>query len=196
MKTSKPTIQSDYPLLDVITNRWSTRAYSDKEVNDNEFRTLIEAARWAASCFNEQPWRFLYGKKGTEAFDQILSVLVKPNQSWAKNASFLVINVIQESFTKNGKTNHHAEHDLGLALGNLSAQATAMGLNIHHMAGLDYDAAKSTLEIPDGFKVLTAMSVGYTKSDEEMTAEEKNNELQPQQRLPIGQILCEGKFKF
>jgi nitroreductase len=190
----KPTIKSEYPILDVIKQRWSTRAYTQKELNDNEVNTLFEAARWAASCFNEQPWRFVFAKHGTAAFDNLLVPLVEFNQNWAKNASLLVYNIVSENFEKNNKVNAHAEHDLGLALGNLTTQATAMGLNVHLMAGLDFAKAKTALNIPDGYKVVSAMAIGYVKNESEMSEEEKKNEFGAQQRKPLTSIISEGSF--
>jgi nitroreductase len=190
----KPEIKSNYPILDLIKQRWSTRAYTPTPLSDDDLNTLFEAARWAASCFNEQPWRFVYAKHGTENFKKLLTGLVEFNQGWAKNASVLVYNVVSTSFEKNGKSNAHAEHDLGLALGNLTTQATSMNLNVHHMAGLDFEKAKEVINLPEGYKVVSAMTIGYVKDEKEMTDEEKKNEFGEQKRTPLSSIVNEGSF--
>jgi len=181
----KPEIKSEYKLLPTITKRWSTRTYNSKEISDYDLNSLFEAARWAASCFNEQPWRFIVAKRGTPIFDKIVNTLVPFNQEWAKNASALSLNIVKTTFAKNGNHNAHAEHDLGLALGNLTNEATAKNINLHHMAGLDQAKAHVDFNLGDDLKVLTAMAIGYAKTDEELTEEEKKAEFEVQTRSPL-----------
>lgn len=185
----KPEIKSDYNLISTVTKRWSTRQYDEKEISDDQLNSLFEAARCAASCFNEQPWRFIVAKRGTPTFDKILKTLVPFNQDWAKHASALSLNIVKTTFEKNGNHNSHADHDLGLALGNLTNQATANGINLHHMAGLDTEKAHSDFNLPKDFKVITAMAIGFVKPDSEFTQEQKEAEFAPQTRKELNDLL-------
>ncbi|MEM8494188.1 MAG: nitroreductase family protein [Planctomycetota bacterium] len=161
------TAQTKYPILDCLADRWSPRAFAGRPVEREKLQALFEAARWAASAFNEQPWRFVVATKDQgDAYDRVLSCLVEANQAWAKAAPVLGITAVSQTFKKNGKDNRCAEHDLGLAMGNLSAQATALGLVVHQMAGIDQDAAMDKLNIPDGFHAFSAFSIGYAGDPE------------------------------
>lgn len=149
-----------FPIHDLMRARWSPRAFSDVSVTADELSSLFEAARWAPSCFNEQPWSFLVGTKGSAAFDRLASCLVEANRSWAGEAGALVLAVTSRQFRRNGKPNRHAEHDLGLALGQFGLQATALGLVIHQMAGFDVEAARESLKLPEGQEPFTMVAVG------------------------------------
>lgn len=175
-----------YSVLEVIKQRWSPRAYSDRPVETEKLQSLFEAARWAASSFNEQPWRFIVATKQDhpERHERILSCLVEANQAWAKAAPVLMLNFISERFQKNDKPNRVAEHDLGLAMGNLSLQAASMGLVVHQMAGVDLDQAASTFNPPEGFAPTTAAAIGYF-GDPQTLKEDwmRESDLSPRQRM-------------
>ncbi|MEM8782520.1 MAG: nitroreductase family protein [Planctomycetota bacterium] len=159
---SNPPAATDYPVLDCLADRWSPRSFADTPVETEQLRQLFEAARWAASAFNEQPWRFIVAtKENRESYERVLSCLVEANQAWARSAPVLGITAVSETFAKNDKPNRCAEHDLGLAMGNLSAQATALGLMIHQMAGIDQNRAKDVLQIPDGFHAFSGFALGH-----------------------------------
>ncbi|MEM1098415.1 MAG: nitroreductase family protein [Planctomycetota bacterium] len=159
--------RAQHPILDCLADRWSPRAFAGRPVEREKLQALFEAARWAASAFNEQPWRFVVATEDQgDAYDRVLSCLVEANQAWAKAAPVLGITAVSETFKKNGKDNRCAEHDLGLAMGNLSAQATALGLVVHQMAGIEPDAAKDKLNIPDGFHAFSAFAIGYAGDPE------------------------------
>jgi len=144
MENPAPTDHSIHPLL---ASRWSPRAFEDREISAGALNSMLEAARWAPSCFNEQPWRFIVARRRDgEEFERMLGCLVEVNQSWAKHAQVLMITVARMTFEHNGKPNRHAYHDLGLAVGNLSAQATELGVSLHQMAG--FDAQRSHSVIP------------------------------------------------
>lgn len=163
---------SEYPLIDVAKRRWSPYGFSPKVIPAQKIRSLLEAARWAASAFNEQPWRFILAPRSEEAaFEKALGCLVEANQAWAKQAGLLILTVVKETFTQNDKPNIVAEHDLGLAVGNLSLQATAMGLFVHQMAGVDRDAVRSLYNVPKGFKPMTAIAVGQAAKPDEVPQE-------------------------
>lgn len=159
----------EYPVLQVIQERWSPRAFADRLVEPEKLRSLFEAARWAASSYNEQPWRFVLATKDDPAaFEKVLSCLVEVNQSWAKNAPALMITFVSEKFAKNGSPNRVCENDLGLAMGNLSLQATALGLVVHQMAGIDTDKADELFNAPADFHAMTACAIGYEGEPESL----------------------------
>lgn len=151
-----------YPIHDLLRKRWSPRAFTDKPVERDKLQRLLEAARWAPSSFNGQPWAFIVATKDDSAeFAKALSCLIEFNQSWAKAAPVLILTVAQLNFAHNNKPNAHAQHDVGLAIGNLSVQATAEGLYLHQMAGIEADKIRTTYGVPDGWQPLTGIAIGY-----------------------------------
>lgn len=154
--------QTDHPILKVLAERWSPYGFSDKPVAVADLLSLFEAARWAASSYNEQPWNYLVAlKENPQDFGRLLSCLVEPNQAWAKTAPVLVLGVISLRFAKNNKDNRAAAHDLGLASANLSVEATARGLSVHQMIGILPDNARAVCQIPEHFEAWTALAIGY-----------------------------------
>lgn len=152
---------SDHPLHPLLSERWSPRAFSGEAVPPEDLAALFEAARWAPSCFNEQPWRFLVARRDQpEEHARLLGLLVEANRSWAAQAPVLALACAATSFTRNGKPNRHAGHDLGQALAHLSVEATARGLVVHQMAGFDAEAAREVCGLPDGVEACTAFVVG------------------------------------
>ncbi|MEM7576914.1 MAG: nitroreductase family protein [Planctomycetota bacterium] len=169
MSQAQKTATTQHPILDCLAQRWSPRAFTDQPVERDQLRQLFEAARWAASAFNEQPWRFIVATNDqAEHYDRVLSCLVEANQAWAKAAPVLVITAVSEVFKKNGKDNRCAEHDLGLAMGNLSAQATALDLVVHQMAGIDQERAQNVLQIPGGYHAFSAVAIGHPGAPEDL----------------------------
>ncbi|MEM6551600.1 MAG: nitroreductase family protein [Planctomycetota bacterium] len=157
---------TQFPILDALANRWSPRAFADTPVEPEKLGSLFDAARWAASAFNEQPWRFIVATKDQpeapgSAYEKLLGCLVEANQAWAKAAPVLLLTVGRTTFTKNDKDNRVWPHDIGLAMGNLCAQATALGLVVHQMAGIDLDKSRGTYHIPAPFEPFTAAAIGY-----------------------------------
>lgn len=159
VKTAKPA----YAVQEFIARRWSPYSLdAERPVSEEDLRSLFEAARWAPSAFNEQPWRYLVATRGEEAeFARLLACLVEPNQAWARNAAVLALGVVSLTFSRNGKANGTALHDLGLASSNLCAEATARGIAVHQMSGILPDRAREEFGIPDGFQVVTALAIGY-----------------------------------
>jgi nitroreductase len=171
-----------------IRERWSPRSFRDAPVSLEDLWTLLEAARWAPSSSNEQPWRFIVGRKeDKETFAKVLSVLVEGNQAWAKNAPVLLLAVAKKTNSK-GAENRWAWHDVGLALGSLVFQATAIGLHVHMMAGFDADKAREVFHIPEGYEATTAAAVGYLGDPNALPERLKERELAPRQRKPIEEI--------
>jgi nitroreductase len=177
--SQKPKIESPYALHSFILNRWSPRSFSAKEVENEELMTLLEAARWAASTSNSQPWRFIAGRKGEENFDKILSTLVEGNRLWAKDAPAFIA-----TFNKGGSL-----YDLGLAIGNLSTQATSMNLYVHQMAGFMKEKMMEVFELSDEYQAVTVLAVGYLGEPDALQEPFKSRELAPQTRLPLAELL-------
>jgi nitroreductase len=148
-------------VLDIILKRWSPRSFADKPVPSSDLVKLFTAAAWAASSFNEQPWRFLVGKKGDETYAKILDSLIAFNQAWAKTAPVLMLSAGKKTFTANGQPDAYGLHDTGAASANLSLQATALGLHTHGMGGVDKEKARKLFAIPDDFEVGAAWALGY-----------------------------------
>jgi nitroreductase len=149
-------------LTPLISERWSPRGFSDRPIEPGTLRSLFEAARWAASCYNEQPWRFVVAEKSDPAaFERILGTLVPQNQAWAKSAWALAISAGKKTFTHNGTPDRFGLHDAGAALANLMIQATAAGLHVHAMGGFDAAKAREEFGIPEDFEVGAAFAIGY-----------------------------------
>jgi nitroreductase len=176
-------------MVEPILNRWSPRAYADREVPMEDLKKGFEAARWAASSSNEQPWRFLVGRRGDETFKKILDALVPGNQVWAKNAPVLILSVARKHFAHNGHVNRHSWHDTGAAMANFSVQITALGLHGHSMAGFDHNKAQAAFEIPDDFETVAVTAVGYLGDPDTLPEELRKREEQPRQRKDLKEFV-------
>lgn len=185
----KPAIDNQYPITSNITKRWSPRSFSDKVVSKEQLLTLFEAARWAASCFNEQPWRFLVGIKGDEAYNEIFSTIGEFNQQWVNSAPVVVLVYSKSTFTRNNKPNAHAWYDTGQAMANLSIQATANELYLHQMAGFDKEKAEKELIKEDGCEAICTFALGYLGDASELSDQLKDKEYAKQERLPLTDIV-------
>jgi nitroreductase len=184
-----------HPIHPLIAARWSPRAFEDREVPGSALNSVFEAARWAPSCFNEQPWNFIVARRQDgEEFERMLGCLVEGNRSWAKGAQVLMITVARMSFAHNGKPNRHAYHDLGLAVGTLSVQATELGLSLHQMAGFDADRAREVYGIPEGFEAVTAIALGYPGSPESLPDGLRDRETAPRERKPMASFVHAGRW--
>ncbi|MGH6849993.1 MAG: nitroreductase family protein [Methylocella sp.] len=162
MITTGKTADTDYPVHEFIARRWSPYAFDGRPVSQSDLRSLFEAARWAPSSYNEQPWSYIVAtKEGPEAFERLLSCLVEGNQAWAKRAPVLALGVASLKFRANGQDNRAAIHDLGLAAGNLLFEATARGLAVHQMIGILPDKAREVYGIPLGHEAWTGLAIGY-----------------------------------
>ena len=152
----------DHPVHRFISARWSPYAFSPRLIPREDLLSIFEAARWAASSFNEQPWRYLVASRDRkEDFERILSCLLEGNQAWAREVPTLALGCIRTSFTHNGRFNRVAQHDLGLASATLTFEATSRGVHVHQMAGIRPEKAREVFSIPDGFEAVTALALGY-----------------------------------
>ena len=174
---------------ELIRQRWSPRAFSDKEIPADDLKTLFEAARWAASSSNEQPWRFLVGRRGDETYKKIFNALVPGNQSWAKSAPVLVLSVAKKTFTEKGTPNRHALHDTGAATANLFLQATALGLHTHSMAGFDPEQARASFAIPSDYEIGAVTAIGYFGDPAGLPEHLHKIEVSPRQRKPVEEFV-------
>jgi nitroreductase len=174
---------------DLIRRRWSPRTYADKEIPAAELKKLFEAARWAASSSNEQPWRFLVGRRGDDTYQKIFNALVEFNQSWAKSAPVLVLSVAKNIFTNNGKPNAYGMHDTGAASATLALQATAIGLHTHSMAGFDREQLRASFAIPSDYEIGAVTAIGYLGDPATLPEHLQKMEVSPRQRKPVEEFV-------
>lgn len=188
--------QTDHPVQDFIAHRWSPYGFANRAVSEADLRCLFEAARWAASSFNEQPWSYIVATKAQATeFARLLSCLVEANQNWAKAAPVLALGVTTHHFKRNEKPNRVAIHDLGLATGNLVAEATARGLAVHQMGGILQDRAREIYDIPDGSEAVTGMAIGYAGDPDSLPEEIRQRDLAPRTRKPQREFVFHATWR-
>jgi nitroreductase len=186
---------SDFPVHPLIRERWSPRAFADKPVPPEVLRSLFEAARWAPSSNNEQPWAYIVSAKDDTAnFAKVLGTLVEFNANWAKNASVLAIAVAKLTFSKNNAPNRMAHYDTGAASALLSVQATAQGLAVHQMAGFDPEKARQAFAIPSNWEAVAALAIGYPGDPDSLPQSLKDRELAPRIRKAISEFVMTGSW--
>jgi nitroreductase len=185
----------DHPIHELIARRWSPYCFADRPVTKDDLRSLFEAARWAPSSYNEQPWSYLVAtKENREAFDRVLSCLVEGNQPWAKAAPALALGCTSLRFARNGQPNAAAIHDLGLASANVCMEATARGLCVHQMIGILPDKAREVFRIPEGVQPVTGLAIGYA-ADPNMAPEKfRDRDLAARQRKPLREFVFDGQW--
>jgi nitroreductase len=182
-----PSVQG---VLPVIHHRWSPRSFSDREVTPADLAKVFEAARWAASSYNEQPWRFLVGTRNSETYKKIFSSLIGFNQGWANSAPVLILGVASTKFAHNGSPNGFAVYDLGAASSYLTLQAAALGLFTHQMAGYDQNAARQAFGIPEDYALGSVIALGYQGEPAALTNEQMlAQEIAPRNRKPLNEFV-------
>lgn len=159
-------------VLPVFHHRWSARSFDKRDVSTEDLKKLFEAARWAASSSNEQPWRFLVGRRGSETHGKIFESLMGFNRVWAGRAPVLMLGAAATKFAKNGAANGYALYDLGAAASYLTLQAASMGMTSHQMAGFDHDAARKLLEVPGDYLLGSVIALGYQGEPAELADEQ------------------------
>lgn len=185
----------DYPIEEFIADRWSPYGFVDRPVSDADLSSLFEAARWAPSSYNEQPWTyFVATRREAGEYERLLSCLLPANQAWAKAAPVLAIGVVSLKFAQTHKDNRAAVHDLGLASANLVLEATARGISVHQMIGILPDRARELYHIPEHSEAWTAMAIGYRASADTLPAALKERDLAPQQRKHLNQFVFTGSW--
>lgn len=150
----------DHPIHPLLESRWSPRAFAAQPVEPDKLRSLLEAARWSASGGNKQPWHFFVTRHGEEGFGKLAGVLNPTNAEWATAAPVLLL-VVAKTTTDDGRPNPYSFYDTGLAVQNLSVQATALDLYVHQMAGFSPERARTAFSIPDGYEPIVVAAVGY-----------------------------------
>jgi len=184
---------TDHPVDPLFLDRWSPRAMSGEPIPQEELLVLLEAARWAPSSGNSQPWRILYARRDTAHWPLFLDLLVEANQVWARNAAALLLFVSKTTFDHNGKPSVTHAFDTGAAWENLALQGTLRGLVVHGMAGFDYERARSALGIPEVYQVMAMAAVGKPGPKGALPEKLQGRET-PSDRRPLAQSICEGPF--
>ncbi len=184
-----------HPVQDIISGRWSPYAFDERLIDDADLLSLFEAARWAASAYNEQPWRFIVATRNElESFEEMLTCLVDANSAWAHHASALAIGVVSLNFAHNGKANAMATHDLGLASATLTVEAGARGIQVHQMSGILPDRARELFDIPEDFAAVTALAIGYPGEAPDHGEGIRERDQMPRSRRPLTETLFTGTW--
>ena len=187
---------ADAPVHGLVRERWSPRAFSPVPVSSEAVSSLLEAARWAPSCMNEQPWAFVVADRdlNPESHARILSTLAPANQVWAGRAPILMISVARLTFSRNGSPNRWALYDTGQAVAQLVLQATSLGLVVHQMGGFDADQARALLAIPEGYEPMAAIAIGLPGDAASLSPELQARESAARQRRPAGDWVHFGSW--
>jgi nitroreductase len=177
-----------------IINRKSIVAFSDKDINQDDLELLFEAAKWAPSSRNQQPWRFIYARKNMKEYEVLFDLLNDTNKLWAGNAPVLVLSIAETISSYKQRPNYYAFHDLGLAMGNFLLQATSLGIYVHQMGGFDKDRAKSDLNLPDGFEPGAMIAIGYPGDVENIPEEVRHKDSAERKRKKLDEFVFKGKW--
>ena len=187
--------ETTYPIQSFFLSRVSYRAFSEERLSEEELMSLFEAARWAPSSFNNQPWRFIYARRGDKEWDTFFNVLVDFNKSWCKNADTLVLVVSRNNFEKNNKPARTSHFDAGAAWMSLALEAHAKNIITHGMEGFDYEGIKKALNIPNDFTVEAMIAIGKPGNKEDLPEDIRAKEV-PSTRKPLNDIISKGHFPF
>jgi len=190
---TETTRKPEHPIHPLILNRWSPRAMSGEGLPDDELMPLFEAARWAPSSYNNQPWRFLYAKRETKYWQLFFELLIDFNRQWCKNAAVLVVVASKKTFEHNGKPCRTHSFDAGAAWENLAIEGSARGLVVHGMEGFDYEKARTALNLPEDHQVECMIAIGKPAPKETLPEEMQKREV-PSDRRQIREIVIEGQF--
>ncbi len=190
VRTANPRVEQ------LLVDRWSPRSFDESAIPDEDLAVIFEAAGLAASAYNYQPWRFLYAKRGDANWDRFLSILIPFNASWVKDASVLIyiVSDTQMGEGENAKPAHAHSFDAGAAWANMALQATALGYHAHGMVGLDFDAARTELQVPDRFRIEAAVAIGKKDVPERLPEGLREREV-PSTRKPVSEVAFAGNFK-
>jgi nitroreductase len=185
----------DHPIHELLARRWSPYSFADRPVPEDDLRSLFEAARWAASSYNEQPWSYIVATKADPAgFERLLSCLVEGNRAWAEASPVLALGCTSLLFARNGKPNAAAVHDLGLAGASLTLEATARGLFVHQMIGILPEKARELYRIPEGVKPLIGRAIGYAADPDTLPEKYRERDLAPRSRKRLAEFVFGGEW--
>lgn len=185
---------TDHPIQELLVGRYSPYAFASRPVSEDDLRSIFEAARWAPSSYNEQPWSYVVARQDDETeYARVLSCLVDANQAWAKAAPVLAIGIARTRFVRNDKPNAAALHDLGAASAYLTFEATARGLSVHQMIGIDPERARELFAIPDHSQALTGLAIGYAAAPAEAPEPYRQRDESPRTRKPLGELVFTGR---
>jgi nitroreductase len=180
---------TDIAILDIIKNRWSPRSFIDKVPDRALIVRLLEAARWAASSYNEQPWRFIIGLKGDASYSKLYDCMGEYNQNWAGKAPVLLLACSKKTFTKSGEVNRHYTHDMGQAMAFMALQAVQEKMQMHQMAGFSRTTAEKKFNIPEGFEPVTMAAFGYPATPEDLPDDLQKSERAQRNRKSLSEIV-------
>lgn len=187
--------KTKYEIDSLLSKRWSPRSFANKQVEQEKLQRLFEAARWSASAYNEQPWRFILGIKGKdETYSMIYDSMVQFNKDWAKLAPVLMVVVSKNNFTHNNKPNETAVYDTGQAIANLSVQATKEGLHLHQMGGFDKEKIIKDFELPEGYTPQALVALGYIGKPDMLPEDLAKGEYSERLRKDFDEFVFSGKF--
>lgn len=184
----------EHPVIEVIKKRKSVRAFVDKPIEKEKIDSLFEAARWAPSSVNEQPWRYIYARKDQPLWEKIFETLNESNQVWVKNSPLLVASFVLKNFSRNEQPNGFAKYDLGAANAFLSLQATGLGLQIHQIGGFNGHRLRENLQVPDQYELGVVLAIGYPGDPESLPENLKVRELSPRQRNRQSEFVMNNSF--
>jgi nitroreductase len=190
LKTDRKT---EYPVNELILNRWSARSFSQEPISQTELMTIFDAARWAQNSFDNQPWRFIYARNGTEPWQTFLNLLVAANKVWAQHARVLVLVLSKKTFDYDGRPSVTHSFDTGAAAQNMALQAASMNIVCHGMEGFDYDGARAVFKIPHDYQVEAMFALGKIGKKEDLPEKIRERET-PSNRKPIKEVVFEGNF--
>ncbi len=195
LKTRREPAKTQQPVMELIAKRWSPKAFRLEIPKEAELISMFEAARWAPSCFNNQPWRYLVTtREDPEAFSRALACLTEKNASWVQNTPLLAFQIMRETFEYNGKPNPWSGFDCGLAMAQLILQAESMGWSVHVMAGFSRDRVREAFGVPEGFKPLVAFVIGIEGDPDTLPEDLKESEMEPRERKPLEEIVFSASW--
>jgi nitroreductase len=195
MAIAKRAAETSAPVNEIIRHRWSPRAFEDKAVEPEKLRSIFEAARWASSCFNDQPWFFIITTKDDpENHKLALEGLWEFNQAWAKAAPVLAFSVARKAFGHNQEANKHAWHDVGQAAANMALEAESLGLQAHQMGGIHAEKVRKNFGIPEEYEPVAGIVIGYPASAETLPEPLREKELAPRQRKALESFVFSGPW--
>ena len=186
--------RSPLPIHPILGTRYSPRAFRADMIPLHEQELLLESARWSASSMNDQPWRFLVTERGGEGHADLLATLAPSNARWADKAALLILVMASTAFTRNGQPNMHAWHDVGFAVGQLTAQATALGIGVHQLGGFSSAAAREAFAIPPTMDLVSVLALGYPDEASVLPDDLRERELTRSQRRPLDELAWRGRL--